>query len=294
MKSPRLRLNVRMMIGLVAVSAVSFWVWRTYLDPVRRWREAVRDTHDRNRRWESVYDAATGQVKGVTPDMVIAEYAGLADDMGQDHQVRMSAVAGLGRLGAQAEGAIPALMAALRDRSPGINSSAMVAIRQILEDNPKDDRIGRKIVDGLFAALKDPDEQVRSLSTNCLVWIGGSKSAIPGVVNALNPTDFDPIERMQVIEALRLSGPRAVAALPVVLEIAEANSIEPGNRGGEAGRRDNAKAQIKAARILRAFGETERAVALLRRLSRDRDPSIGREAAKVLDTIEPAGSEPSP
>ena len=50
MRFPRPRLSVRMMIGLVAVSALLVWGWMTYFDPVRLWKVAIRDKYDMMRR----------------------------------------------------------------------------------------------------------------------------------------------------------------------------------------------------------------------------------------------------
>ena len=289
MKFPRPRLSVRMMIGLVAVAAVSFWAWRTYLDPVRLWREAIRDKYDMNRRAQSIHDGTNGRVPGITPDLAIAEYAGLMSDGGQDPQVRMTAASGLSRFKEKARVAIPALVAAVRDESPGVRISAVVSIRQILGDDPADDPIRRGAVAGLVAALKDPDRRVRRWSACTLGWIGEGEVAIPALVEALKQPDLNYMERMQVLNALGRSGPKAVAAVSAVLEMVAGASIDGGSPGDEVTRRGNAEAQIQAAKFLHAFGEAGQAVEILRRLAKDRDPLIAAEAAKVLSKIELIG-----
>jgi hypothetical protein len=118
------------------------------------------------------------------------------------------------------------------------------------------------------------------------------------LIEALDEPELDYMARAQVFTALLLSGPKARAALPAVLEAVKVDWIDEGNTGGENGRRGNAYVLIQAARFLRAFGETDRAVAVLRKLAKDRDPEIAGDASKALAVIEspkhPAGSEASP
>ena len=289
MKFPRPRLSVRMMIGLVAVAAVSFWAWRTYFDPVRLWREAIRDKLDMNRRHQFIYDGANGRVPGITRDLAVAEYAGLVGDGGQDPQVRMSAASGLSHFKERVRVAVPALVAAIRDESPGVRIAAVVSIRQILGDNPPDDPIRRGAIDGLVTALKDPDRRVRRWSACSLGWIGEGEVAIPDLVEALEHPDLTFMERMQVLNALGRSGPEAVAAVPAVLKMVAGNSIDEENSGGDVTRRGDAEAQIQAAKFLHASGEAGRAFAVLRRLAEDRDPLIAGEAEKVLGKLELIG-----
>ena len=193
---------------------------------------------------------------------------------------------------------IPALASALRDESPSVRSAAAIKIRQILGDHPEDGPIKRGAVAGLVASLNDPDRRVRRVSACCLGWIGEGEVAILTLADALNEPGLDYMARTQVITALLRSGPKAVGALPAVLEMAKVDSVDEGNTGGENGRRGNAYALIHAARFLRAFGEADRAVAILRRLAGDRDPAIAGDAAKALASIEsstrPAGPEASP
>ena len=290
MKIPRPRLSVRMMIGLVAVAAGLLWAWRTYFDPVRRWKDAIRDKYDVARRSEGFDAATTGRVPGISTDMAIAEFIELLGDKDPDPTVRLTAVIGCCVLKGKAKAAIPALIGTLRDKSPEVKIATAITTWRIFVDLPEDYQPGRDVVSGLIAAMKDPDRQVRRWSACCLGWIGEGEVAIPTLIEALAGPDLDGTGRMQVIEALRRTWPKAGDALPAVLETVEAASIDEGDQGGEVGRRGNARVQIQAAKFLHTFGETGLAVAILRRLANDQDPQIGAEAKKLLGSIEPGRS----
>jgi HEAT repeat protein len=297
MKFPRPRLSIRMMIALVALAAVLFWGWMTYLDPVRLWKEAIRDKYDMMRRYEGIDNAVSGRVPRITPDLAIAEFVGILGDQSVDSSVRWTAAEGLGKFHGKARAAIPALIAASRDESPSVRTTALLMIRRILGDRPEDDPIKRDAVGALGVALKDPDRRVRRMSACCLGWMGEGEIAIPTLRASLKEPDLSYMDRIQILNALQRSGPKAAEALPEVLEMANIDSIDEGNRGGENGRRGNAQVQMDAARFLHAYGQTGRAVEILQRLAKDRDPVIAKDAEKILGSIQstqaPAGSETS-
>ena len=147
------------------------------------------------------------------------------------------------------------------------------------------------VADGAFARLHRLDDTKAG-------WIGEGEVAIPTLIECCKEPDLHYDSRLKLLTALSRSGPEAETAVPAVLEMTKVDSIEAGNRGGEEGRRGNARAQIQAARFLDAFGETERAAAILHRLAKDRDPQIATQAATVLapilPAIQPAGMEPAP
>jgi HEAT repeat protein len=286
------------MIGLVAVSALLVWGWMTYFDPVRRWKVAIRDKYDEKRRGEAIDDAVNGRVAGINSDLAAAELVGLLGDKSRDPSVRWTAMVGLPMFKIKARGAIPSLIAVVRDDPPEMKISALLALWMIVGHLPEDDHARRDAVTALVAAMKDPDHRVRRLSACVLGWIGDGEVAIPTLIEALDGPALTSTERMQVIEALRRSGPKAVDALPAVLAVAEVALIDGGTPGTEGNRWIEAQAQIQAARFIRASGETGRAVAILRRLAGDEDPRVAKEASKVLAAVEStkssAGSEALP
>ena len=300
MRFPRPRLSVRMMIGLVAVSALMVWGWMTYFDPVRLWKEAIRDKYDQARHYGAIDDAVNGRVRGLTHDRALDELIGLLGDQTIVPSVRWRVAEALPKFRPREEAGrkVHALVAALRDGSPDVRMLAAIAIRRILGDHPDDGPVEREAVAGLVAALKDTDRRVRRMSACCLGWIGRGEVAIPTLAGALVEPGLDYMSRNQVLTALTRSGPKAADALPAVLELAEVDSVDEGNQGGENGRRGNADVLIRAAGFLHAFGRSDRAVAILRKLAGDRDAFITREASKALARIEsatrPAGSEGSP
>ncbi len=285
MRFPRPRLSVRMMIGLVAVCALLVWGWRTYFDPIRLWKEAIRDKYDPWQRHKAIYDAHNGRIPGLTPDLALDEFIGLIGDKSSNVAVRESAVFGIVE---SSERSISALASALRDEGPSVRVAAALKIRQILGDHPADGPIKRGAVDGLVTALNDPDRRVRRMAACCLGWIGEGEPAVPTLAEALNEPGLEPMTRAQILTALARSGLKAKAALPAVVELAKVDTVDQGNTGGEDGRRGNASVLIMAARFLYSFDEADRAAAILRKLAADRDPAISKDASKAIASMRPA------
>ena len=299
MKLPRPRLSVRTMIGLVAACALLVWGWMAYFDPVRLWKEAIRDKYDQERRHEAIHRAIGGQVRGLSPDLALDELIALIADPNAHLMIRSTAVDTLDQFGPErARRAIPALIAAMGDGSPSIRLGAALEIRQVLGTHPEDGPLERQAIAGLVDRLDDPDRRVRRWSACCLGWMGHGDVAVPTLARALAEPNLDYQGKKQILTALGGAGPKAAGALPAVLELAKTDSVDEGNVGGENGRRGNADVLIAASRFLHAFGQADRAVAILRKLAADRDPRIAREARGVLDSPSfgraVAGSEAKP
>jgi HEAT repeat protein len=299
MRFPRPRPSVRMMIGLVAVAALLLWGWRTYLDPVRRWKVAIRDQESWEHRIEAIRYVLNGQVSGITSDQAIDECVELLGDKRLKPSIRETAAIALGAFKERARRAIPSLVVALRrDESRAVRAEAAFRIYQILGNHPGVDPIEREAVAGLVEALIDPDPRVRRSSACSLSWIGEGEVAIPTLIEALKVPDLDYLARRDLMTALLRSGPKASEALPVVLELAKDESIENVHLRGVNGDRRSAEALMFMGGFLQKFGQTDRALAILHRLAEDPDREIAENALKALDLMEsaksPAGSEASP
>ncbi len=289
MKISRLRVSIRTMIALVAGAALLIWGWMAYLNPVRKWQAAIRETSEPDAFWEAVSQASSGKIWGIDAGWAVAEFARIIGDSRENARTRAMAMGALPSFKAKAEPAIPVLIAALaHGDSPGIRSGAAVTIRQILGDYPQDNPSTKAAVAALTAALKDPNREVRRWSACCLAWVGHGDDAVPALIECCKEPDLDYDEQLKLLNALSRSGPTAKAAVPAIVAMMKVDSIDEGNRGGEHGRRGHAEAQIQAAKFLQFFGETGSAAAILRPLANDRDPLIAKQAAKVLASIVPA------
>jgi HEAT repeat protein len=115
-----------------------------------------------------------------------------------DPAARRAAIAGLSRLGADAEPAVPRLIIALKD--PATRRDAVGALAQI----------GRTAVPALAQALGDTALAVRLGAAQALAEIGpDAKQAVQPLITAL----ADPAVRRDAVEALAAIGPDALVSL---------------------------------------------------------------------------------
>lgn len=131
---------------------------------------------------------------------------------------RLSAAQALGAFGAEAEAAVPALVAALKDRKWNGRDGAAMALGRIA-------RRPEEVVPALLEALQsDSDETVRAASAEALGKMGDASSA---VVSALASALDDKAAnvRAEAAEALQRLGPKAQAALPALEKAAESQEF---------------------------------------------------------------------
>jgi HEAT repeat protein len=184
-----------------------------------------------------------------------------------DPDARAGAAADLGRQGAAAKPAIPALVAALRDgaetsRGERVSRSASEALAAIGED----------AVPALTAVLESPEPLVRVGAAAAIHDLGPkAKAAVPRLVELL--AKDDPANRIPLIAALQGIGPAAKPALPRLMKLLDS---------------DDFHTQYWACRAIGAVGaEAKPAVPILCRLTHEGLPSVRRNAAAALGKIGP-------
>jgi len=121
---------------------------------------------------------------------------------------RIECIRAVGYFGSDGASAVPELVTALHDASPGIRSAAAGALAQI---GPK----ATGAIPALAKSLSDSSPQVRDLAAIALRSMGPSAAAaLPDLVRALNdPVDF---VRAPVADALGAIGPGARNAVPAL------------------------------------------------------------------------------
>jgi HEAT repeat protein len=137
----------------------------------------------------------------------------LVDVLGDaDGKVRVTAAEAVWRLG-KPSAALPALVAALRDKDPGNRAYAAAQLGYLMREDAK------PAVPALIQALWDEDTGVRAAAEEALGRISASaRAAIPALLTALKrPGEEDPIYS-STAEALGRFGPAAKTAVPVLLE----------------------------------------------------------------------------
>ncbi|MCC2692808.1 HEAT repeat domain-containing protein [Nodularia sp. LEGE 04288] len=125
----------------------------------------------------------------------------------KNDQERWNAAMALGRIGSEAESAIPHLMTTLKDENPLVRLSAANALG----------KIGLKAevaIPELIATLKDQDEDVKQEAATALSRIGSS--AVPALITALKDNNIDV--RLNCILALGEIGAEAKAAVPNLIK----------------------------------------------------------------------------
>jgi HEAT repeat protein len=184
-------------------------------------------------RWAAAQALAAQPLRA--PDGAVARLVPVLSS--RDPYVRGFAVWSLGELGAAAEPAVPALVAALRDEDdvPGVAAQALAkigpaaraAVPALLEVLGRDDarrrwnaagalgRIGpgaRAATPALAAALRDGDARVRAQAALALGRIGAATEVVvPALAAALRDESEDV--RAQAARALGRLGPGAIPAI---------------------------------------------------------------------------------
>jgi HEAT repeat protein len=120
----------------------------------------------------------------------------------------------LGRIGAEAEAAVPALEAALKDPDGEIRTSAGLALWRIARLE--------LALKALTGELRSPDQNDRFRAAMALGEIGpAAKSAVPALIDVLKN---NPSSQAMIARALGQLGPDAKAAVPALIDIFENDS----------------------------------------------------------------------
>ena len=207
--------------------------------------------------------------------------------------VRQAAADALGAMGAEARGAVDALLAALGDSSEAVRHAAAVALW----------RIGTHAEDGarLVCRLPSPDPYVSAFAAWSLGNLGAeAQYAVPDLARALARDETNAV----VAAALARIGPAASGAVPALVEAlgsenadhrwraartlgrigAPAGSAVPALTGALAD--PSSVVRQHAARALGRVGAAARpAAAALQRATGDRDEQVRREARQALDRL---------
>src|SRR5262249_31676298 len=99
----------------------------------------------------------------------------LRDD--PDEEMRSRAAWRIGELRTAGKPALPALIAALKDKSSDVRVSVLGALTRI---HPS----AKSVIDALTRSLKDRDGPVRQMAASCLNEAKGGEIAIPALVEA--------------------------------------------------------------------------------------------------------------
>ena len=228
----------------------------------------------------------------------LAQWVEALDD--EDAEARRQAAAALGRLGPEAEAAVPKLTGCLTDRDPDVRFSAAHALGSIgLPSKPavpalinvmkdtaftRDGRpvwimaslalghVGPGAVPELIAALEDPNPHVCIGAAAALGYIGSdAKTAVGPLVTALEKDD--PQTRNGIIHGLQGIGPDASAAVPALTKMLDSDEFHT---------------QYWACRALSAIGPAAAPTTpVLCRLTVEGTASVRRHAAAALGDVGP-------
>ncbi|MBI1914238.1 MAG: HEAT repeat domain-containing protein [Planctomycetes bacterium] len=207
------------------------------------------------------------QAQGAIPALVDA----LRDE---DVQVRRMITAALGEIGPPSRTAVPVLVNSLRDRNEVVRTRAAIALSEM---GPA----ARVAVPGLTAALKDHCLGVRRWATFALGEIGPkAAAAAPELLELFR--DPSIITRTLALVALRKIGPSALSVLI------------PSLKDPHAGVR-----RLVASVLGRCATQTDLLTPVLREATADPDPSVRESVLEALQRLTanasaqpPAGGDP--
>jgi len=135
----------------------------------------------------------------------------IADLGDEDSNVRVRAATSLGSMGPEAAEAVPVLIESLRDDHVWVRIEAVRALGRI-GDEPG-------VVDALAGALNDEHHKVRCVGVYALEEIGPEPEVVEILIKGLT-VDDEYMQRL-IINTFRDFGPRAVDAIPALLELYE-------------------------------------------------------------------------
>jgi HEAT repeat protein/AAA+ ATPase superfamily predicted ATPase len=186
--------------ALILLLATSSCTQNSINKEIADYTQKLRDKNDQE-RWNAAM--TLGRI-GPEAESAIPQLIETLKD--ENPLVRISAAAALGKIGAEAEIAIPQLINALKDEDEDVRSESATALT----------RIGVPAVAPLISALKDKNIDVRLNSILALGKIGKeAKAAVPSLSELLK--DKDAKIQYRVIEALGEIGVEAKAATPALI-----------------------------------------------------------------------------
>jgi HEAT repeat protein len=214
----RLRVSIRVAMMLVVVgvaTAAGKWAWMAYFSPTHRWLRAIRDPDQGHVRWGIAGQALRGKDPAVSPELATAALIEALKD--PNWNVRGDAAAVLGQGGSKAEPAIPALIAALRDREVEVRKGAAGSLGEIIAGGGQ----GREwVIPALIGALSDRAAWVRqtaALELGSIVKPGDREAG--AVIAALQSRLVDPSAGVRVWACGSLTRlGRGRECIPVLIE----------------------------------------------------------------------------
>jgi HEAT repeat protein len=271
---PKLRIRIRTLLGLVAASALTLWIWATYFDPVRSWHNAIRDDNNGLRRWEAISQAQTGRATGIDSSTAIASLVDALSD--PSIRVRQTAANALPRFGPVSRRAIPALVIALGDPDFLVRTYSAGALGDA--PLPPTDPNRAQVISALTAALKDQSGDVRLSAGVALAKQGEGKTALPTLIGALGPRNG--MARFDAMWGLKfISLPEAKTAVPALRRmVADSAKIE-GDIPLKLG-------CVYAAELLFHLGDAESALEILEEAEESSDAMFSAEARRVRQRLQ--------
>lgn len=191
-----------------------------------------------------------------------------------DEIVRLRAAKELGKLGAAAAPAIPALQNAAKDSDEDVRRVAVNSLKaiQAAQTAGPSEQVARLIRD-----LQNPDEFVRMKAAKELGKIGsGARDALPALQKLLQDPDEDV--RLVATNSIRLiqaSGAPSANVQKLIQQLEAADEL----------------VRMKAAKELAKLGSAAKdAVPALQKLLRDPDEDVRRVAANAIERIQGGGA----
>lgn len=188
----------------ISVISVSLALLQGRTDPVADLLRAIRSPRDPYALHEA-YEAVESVNRAGRGNAAAAPLIGLLEE--NTSAIRVSAVQALGKLHADPELVVPALIEAFADKD--LRYVVTVTLGEL---RPIDGRI----VPALILALRDEDPRIRQAAASALLELGpAAEAAVPALIAAL---DEAPL-RLEVLFALKTMGPKARPAVPALLTL---------------------------------------------------------------------------
>lgn len=195
-----------------------------------------------------------------------------------DETTRLRAAKELGKMGAAAAPAVPALQVATKDADEDVRrvaGNSLRAIQAALASGPSEQ------VQRLIRDLQSPDEFVRLKAAKELGKLGSAaRDAVPALQKVLQDPDEDV--RLVATNSLRLiqasTGPPSAGLQKLIQQLASPDEL----------------VRMKAAKDLAKMGTAAKeAVPALTKLLQDPDEDVRRIAASAIERIQGAGPPPT-